>query len=43
VSEDAGIEHRTVATLAVTARRSNQSAISHLVFYHHPSLSGAGR
>jgi hypothetical protein len=29
VSEDAGIESRTVATLALTARRSNQSARSH--------------
>ncbi len=29
VSEDAGIEPRTVATLALTARRSNQSARSH--------------
>ncbi len=30
VSEDAGIELRTVATLALTARRSNHSARSHL-------------
>ncbi len=29
VSEDAGIESRTVATLALTARRSNHSARSH--------------
>ncbi len=29
VSEDAGIESRTVATLALTARRSNYSARSH--------------
>ncbi len=29
VSEDAGIERRTVATLALTARRSNHSARSH--------------
>ncbi len=30
VSEDAGIETRTVATLALTARRSNHLARSHL-------------
>jgi hypothetical protein len=29
VSEDAGIEPRTVATLALTARHSNHSARSH--------------
>jgi hypothetical protein len=29
VSEDAGIEPRNVATLALTARRSDQSAMSH--------------
>jgi hypothetical protein len=29
VSEDAGIEPRTVATLALTARRSNHLARSH--------------
>jgi hypothetical protein len=29
VSEDAGIEPRTVATLALTARRSNYSDRSH--------------
>jgi hypothetical protein len=29
VSEDAGIEPRTVATVALTARRSNHSARSH--------------
>jgi hypothetical protein len=32
VSEDARIEPRTVATMAVTAKRSNQSARSHLLF-----------
>jgi hypothetical protein len=40
VSEDAGIEPRTVATLALTARRSNTSAISHPQIsarYHPPS------
>jgi hypothetical protein len=31
VSEIAGIEPRTVATLALTARRSNHSTISHLL------------
>jgi hypothetical protein len=29
VSEDAGIEHRAVVTLALTARRSNHLARSH--------------
>jgi hypothetical protein len=29
VSEDAGIEHRTAATLALTVRRSNHLARSH--------------
>ncbi len=32
LSEDAGIEPRTVATLALTARRVNHSARSHLIF-----------
>jgi hypothetical protein len=32
VSEDAGIEPRTVATLALTARRSKHSARSHPYF-----------
>ncbi len=33
VSEDAGIEPRTVATLALTARRSNRTARSHQSTY----------
>jgi hypothetical protein len=33
VSEDAGIEPRTVATLALTARRSNHLAISYTVYH----------
>ncbi len=33
VSEDAGIEHRTVATLALAVRRSNNSARSYLLGY----------
>jgi hypothetical protein len=34
VSEDAGIEPRTVATLALTARRSNHFARSYLMFLY---------
>jgi hypothetical protein len=33
VSENAGIEHRTIATLAVAVRRSNNSARSYLLGY----------
>jgi hypothetical protein len=40
VSEDAGIEPRTVATLELTARRSNHSARSHPQLSRaHPQLS----
>jgi hypothetical protein len=35
VSEDAGIEPRTVATLALTARRSNHLARSHPLILAH--------
>ncbi len=34
MSEDAGIEPRTVATLAMAVRRTNQSARSHLLFVY---------
>jgi hypothetical protein len=33
VSEDAGMEPRTVATLALTAKRSNRSAKSHPQYF----------
>ncbi len=43
VSEDAGTEPRTVATLALTVRRSNYSAKSHPLNmkYRLPRMNGA--